>query len=49
MNKEKYSDPTADKAIWNVIQEKKKAKRKRGGRHGPEPEREGRTGKEIIQ
>lgn len=48
MNKEKYSDPTADRAIWNVIQEEKRTKRERGGRHGPEPERKRGAGKETI-
>ncbi len=48
MNKEKYSDPTADTAIRHVTQEEKRIKRERGGRYGPELKRERRTGKETV-
>lgn len=39
MNKEKYSDPTADRAIANVVTEYKKKKKQEGDRFGKKSER----------
>ena len=42
MNKEKYSDPTADKAIANVMREYRRKKKQDGDRFGKESERKRR-------
>ena len=42
MNKEKYSDPTADKAIANVMMEYRRKKKQEGDSIGKEPERKRR-------
>lgn len=42
MNKEKYSDPTADKAIANVMREYRRKKKQEGDSIGKEPERKRR-------
>ena len=42
MNKERYSDPTAEQAIGNVMREEKNKHRQAGDTIGKKPERKGR-------
>lgn len=42
MNKEKYSDPTADKAIANVMREYRRKKKQEGDSIGEGTERKSR-------
>ena len=42
MNKEKYSDPTADKAIANAMREYRRKKKQEGDRFGEKSKRESR-------
>lgn len=51
MNKEKYRDPTAERAIGNVMYEyrnKKRMNKAEGGADGKKSQRKGRNGKTTI-
>lgn len=42
MNKERYNDPTADRAIANVTREDRRKKKQESDKFGKEPERKSR-------
>lgn len=47
MNREGYSDPTAEKAVENVMREYRK-KRQAGGSIGKKSERKGEKGTQTV-
>ena len=49
MNKERYSDPTAEQAIAHVMREYREKKKQEGGSSGKESERKGRESPKTIQ
>lgn len=48
MNKERYSDPTAEQAIAHVMREYREKKKQEGGSSGKESERKGRESPKTI-
>lgn len=48
MNKERYSDPTAEQAIAHVMREYREKKKQEGGSSGKESERKGREGPRTV-
>lgn len=48
MNKERYSDPTAEQAIAHVMKECREKKKQEGGSSGKKSERKGREGLEAV-
>jgi hypothetical protein len=48
MNKEKYSDPTADQAIAHVMREYRKKKKQEGDSIGKEPKRKSRGSPQAV-
>lgn len=48
MNKERYSDPTAEQVIAHVMKECREKKKQEGGNSGKKPERKGRESPEAV-
>ena len=48
MNKERYSDPTAEQAIAHVMKECREKKKQEGGSSGKKSERKGRESQEAV-
>lgn len=48
MNKERYSDPTAEQAIAHVMKECREKKKQEGGSSGKKSERKGREGPRTV-
>ena len=48
MNRERYNDPTAERAIARVMKEYRKKKKQEGGSSGKKSERKGRESPEAV-